>query len=150
MGVVGYNGGRRGGAEDVIRRPGENQLPATVAAQALAAFHGRPDVAYHRKGQIWEADAIYSDVFPERTRARHILYTYSLLKAIEQQKLVLAAKAEADRTQNDRTCWDGWDCAVRRSWLWRPWGQSAKPSWASQSPTSTRFDSRESSPWQKP
>ncbi len=102
LGVVGYNGGRRGGAEDVIRRPGENQLSATVAAQALAAFHGRPDVAYHAKGQIWEADAVYSDVFPDRTTARHIVFTYSLLKAVEQQKLLLGAKPEATLTKNDR------------------------------------------------
>lgn len=102
MGVVGYNGGRRGGAEDVIRRPGENQLSATVAAQALAAFHGRPDVAYHAKGQIWETDAIYSEVFPERTNAKHILFAYSLLRAVEQEKLALNAKPEETLTQSDR------------------------------------------------
>jgi hypothetical protein len=100
--VVGYNGGRRGGAEDVIRRPGENQLSASVAAQALAAFHGRPDVAYHEKGQIWEQDSIYSSVFPDRTTAYHILFVYSLLRAIEQQKLDLNAKPEESRTQDDK------------------------------------------------
>jgi hypothetical protein len=102
LGVVGYNGGRRGGAEDVIRRPGENQLSATVAAQALAAFHDRPDVAYHEKGQIWETDSIYSSVFPDRTTAHHILLVYSLLRAIEQQKLDVNAKAEESRTQDDK------------------------------------------------
>jgi hypothetical protein len=100
--VVGYNGGRRGGAEDVIRRPGENQLSAIVAAQALAAFHGRPDIAYHEKGQIWEQTSIYSSVFPDRTTAHHILFVYSLLRAIEQQKTALNAKAEESRTQDDR------------------------------------------------
>ncbi|SEL98790.1 AIPR protein [Blastococcus sp. DSM 46786] len=102
LGVVGYNGGRRGGAEDVIRRPGENQLSATVAAQALAAFHGRPDVAYHAKGQIWETDSIYSEVFPERTTAKHILFAYSLLRAVEQQKLALGAKPIGSQTQSDK------------------------------------------------
>ncbi|MGY1666568.1 AIPR family protein [Geodermatophilus sp. SYSU D00696] len=102
LGVVGYNGGRRGGAEDVIRRPGENQISASVAAQALAAFHGRPDIAYHAKGQIWEADAIYSEVFPERTTARHILFAYSLLRAIEQLRLDLGNRDEGDLTQLDQ------------------------------------------------
>ena len=102
LGVVGYNGGRRGGAEDVIRRPGENQLSAIVAAQALAAFHDRPDVAYHEKGQIWEADSIYSRVFPDRTSAQHIVFVYSLLRAIEQQKVAVNAKDEDSRTQDDK------------------------------------------------
>jgi AIPR protein len=87
--IVGYNGGRRGGADDVIRRRGENQPAATTAAQALAAFHGRPDVAYHEKGQIWEVDAIYSDVFPDRVSARHILFAYRLLRTIEEEKFRL-------------------------------------------------------------
>lgn len=102
LGVVGYNGGRRGGAEDVIRRPGENQISASTAAQALASFHGRPDVAYHEKGQIWEVDAVYSDVFPDRTTARHILFVYTLLRTIELQKIDLNSKAEIARTQDDR------------------------------------------------
>ncbi|MEU3552791.1 AIPR family protein [Streptomyces fragilis] len=102
LGVVGYNGGRRGGAEDVIRRPGENQLAASVAAQALAAFHGRPDVSYHEKGQIWEQDDIYSSVFPERVSARHILFVYSLLRALEQNKTSLNSKSSGPQTQRDR------------------------------------------------
>jgi hypothetical protein len=102
LGVVGYNGGRRGGAEDVIRRPGENQLAATVAAQALAAFHSRPDVAYHEKGQIWEQDAIYSSVFPERVSARHILFVYSLLRALEQSKTALSSLPGGAQTRRDQ------------------------------------------------
>jgi hypothetical protein len=102
LGVVGYNGGRRGGAEDVIRRPGENQISATVAAQALAAFHGGPAIAYHEKGQIWEVDEIYSTVFPERTTARHIIFVFSLLRAVERQKVDLGQKAEMDRTRDEK------------------------------------------------
>lgn len=102
LGVVGYNGGRRGGVEDVIRRPGENQISATVAAQALAAFHGRPDIAYHEKGRIWEEDATYSTVFPERITAGHVIYVFSLLKAVEQAKARNAEVAENSLTQSDR------------------------------------------------
>ncbi|MGW4854794.1 AIPR family protein [Streptomyces sp. NPDC004288] len=100
MGVVGYNGGRRGGAEDVIRRPGENQLSAETAAQALAAFHGAADVAYHQKSKIWEQDDIYSRVFPERVTAKHILFVSSLMRAIELEKTKLSRSDPADRLQD--------------------------------------------------
>ncbi|MEW2035435.1 AIPR family protein [Streptomyces roseifaciens] len=100
MGVVGYNGGRRGGAEDVIRRPGENQLSAETAAQALAAFHGAADVSYHQKSKIWEQDDIYSRVFPERVTANHILFVSSLMRAIELEKTKLSRSDPADRLQD--------------------------------------------------
>jgi hypothetical protein len=105
LGVVGYNGGRRGGAEDVIRRPGANQILATAAAQALAAFHGRPDIAYHQKGQIWEDDAVYSSVFPERVTAEHILFTCALLRAVEDKKVTLSAKPDPDQDDRDLLEW---------------------------------------------
>ncbi|MGW4826656.1 AIPR family protein [Amycolatopsis japonica] len=101
LGVAGYNGGRRGGAEDVIRRPGENQISASVAAQALAAFHGGPDVAYHEKGQIWESDVLYGATFTDRTDAQHIIFVYSLLKSVEKYKSALAAKSDDKRTASD-------------------------------------------------
>jgi len=101
LGVAGYNGGRRGGAEDVIRRPGDNQLAADVAAQALAAFHGRPDVSYHEKSKIWEDSSIYGSVFPERTTAPHVLFVYSLLKAVERQKVSLGGKSSSNQTEED-------------------------------------------------
>ncbi|MFE5632082.1 AIPR family protein [Streptomyces sp. NPDC056543] len=100
LGVVGYNGGRRGGVEDVIRRPGENQLSAETAAQALAAFHGAADVAYHQKSKIWEQDDIYSRFFPERVPAKHILFVSSLMRAIELEKTKLGRSDPADRLQD--------------------------------------------------
>ncbi|MFF6789617.1 AIPR family protein [Streptomyces filamentosus] len=100
LGVVGYNGGRRGGAEDVIRRPGENQLSAETAAQALAAFHGAADVAYHQKSKIWEQDDIYSRVFPERVTAKHILFVSSLMRAVELEKTRLGRIDPEGRLQD--------------------------------------------------
>ncbi|MGC4965912.1 AIPR family protein [Streptomyces globisporus] len=85
LGVIGYNGGRRGGIEDVIRRPGENMIRATVAGQALAAFHGDPATAYHRKNAIWEDDALYAGVFHKRINAPHVIFCHSLYKAVEQR-----------------------------------------------------------------
>jgi AIPR protein len=78
--VVDYSGGRRGGASDVIKRPADNMIAAPVAAQALAAFHGTPSLAYHEKGRIWEDDATYAKLFGDRTTARHILFTVSALR----------------------------------------------------------------------
>jgi hypothetical protein len=101
LGIVGYTGGRRGGVEDVIRRPAENQIPATVAAQALAAFHRDPGVAYHEKGKIWEDHVLYDRFFSDATSAQHIVFCYGLLKAIEQARQELLAKPVEDRTTSE-------------------------------------------------
>lgn len=106
LGVVGYSGGRRGGAEDVIRRPGENQLSAEAAAQALAAFHGESGVAYHEKSKIWEQDSIYSRVFPERVTAEHILFVTSLMRAVEMEKTKISRVDAGERTQDQTELFD--------------------------------------------
>lgn len=97
---------RRGGHEDVIkRRP--NVLPSVTAGQALAAFHNDPGVAYHEKTHMWEDDTLYSRYFGEQTAARHIIFAYSLLKAVEKKKLDLWNKSrnnsliQVERTQLD-------------------------------------------------
>jgi hypothetical protein len=94
IGEVTYLGGRRGGHEDRIRRPG-NLLSADTAAQALAAFHGDPIVAYNEKSRIWVSDVLYSRYFSERTTARHVVLAYSLLKAVERRKRELFDRSTA-------------------------------------------------------
>jgi hypothetical protein len=86
-----YTGGRRGGHEDVIRRP-PDLLPAETCTQALAAFHGDPEVAYHQKTEIWNSNNLYDRYFSEKTTAEHILFCYSLLRAIEIKKLALTRR----------------------------------------------------------
>jgi hypothetical protein len=86
-----YEGGRRGGASDTIkRRP--SLLPSYTVGQALAAFHGDPTVAYDRKSEIWISDQIYSSYFKEETTAKHIVLAYSLHKAVGDKKLDLVSK----------------------------------------------------------
>lgn len=85
---------RRGGHEELIRRK-PNVLPSVTAGQALAAFHRDPDVAYHQKTEIWESDSLYSRYFNERTGAEHIVFAYSLLKAVEDMKLHLLRTSKA-------------------------------------------------------
>ncbi len=84
---------RRGGSEDIIRKP-KDVLPSVVAGQALAAFHGNPDIAYHEKTHMWESDELYWRYFNERTSAKHILFTLSLLKAVEKKKMILWSKSK--------------------------------------------------------
>jgi len=104
LGVVDYSGGRRGGASDVIKRPADNMIAAPVAAQALAAFHGRPSLAYHEKGQIWEDDTTYGSLFSDRTTAQHILFVVAALKSVEKEKVRLKAlkSSEVDEAAERR------------------------------------------------
>lgn len=83
-----YYGGRRGGYQDVIRRP-PNLLSSDTVAQALAAFHQEPVVAYNDKSDIWKIDTIYTRYFTERTSAAHIVFAYSLLRSVEAKKIAL-------------------------------------------------------------
>lgn len=94
---------RRGGHEDVIkRRP--NALLSITAGQALAAFHGDPEIAYHEKTKIWEDNESYCKYFNENTTAKHIVFAYSLLKAVNDKKLELLEKGtltEIEHRQQD-------------------------------------------------
>ena len=86
---------RRGGQDDVIRqRP--NLLSSVTAGQALAALKNDPDIAYHKKNKIWEDDSLYTKYFNDSTNARNILFTYSLLKSIEEKKIQLVNKSKTE------------------------------------------------------
>jgi hypothetical protein len=97
-----YYGGRRGGSEDVIRRP-PNLLSSDTVAQALAAFHQDPVIAYNNKSDIWTVDTIYSKYFTEQTSARHIVFVYSLLRSVEAKKLQLLNKSKVDTLSNEES-----------------------------------------------
>lgn len=86
-----------GGATDAIQRI-KTLLPDSSVAQSLAAFHGEPNLAYNETRSIWDNDAIYSRVFRQSVTARHIVFTYSLLKAVEQEKQTILAIREDSRT----------------------------------------------------
>lgn len=92
-----YRGGRRGGATDAIQRV-KTLVPDSSVAQSLAAFHGEPNLAYNETRSIWDNDAVYSRVFRDTVSARHIVYAYGLLKAVEQAKQKFLAIPMAART----------------------------------------------------
>ncbi len=90
-----YEGGRRGGASDAIKRS-RYTLPSYTVGQALMAFHGDPVLAYNQKSEIWINDNSYRRVFTDRTRALHIVFCYSLLEAINNRRLALISKEKDD------------------------------------------------------
>ena len=83
-----YDGGRRGGARDAMRRK-KNLLPSYTVGQALAAFHGDPVTAYDKKSEIWVNDGIYLKYFNDQSTARHIVFTYTLLEALHRRYRLL-------------------------------------------------------------
>lgn len=88
---VEYEGGRRGGAGDAIRRrPG--LLSSYAVGQAMAAFHGDPITAYNKKSGIWISDNIYSKYFNDSTKAVHLVCVHALIKAIEDRKTLYISK----------------------------------------------------------
>jgi AIPR protein len=92
-----YRGGRRGGVKDAIERS-RNLLPDSAVAQALAAFHLTPNLAYNETRRIWDEDGIYARYFSTRTTARHIVFVYALLRALEETKKRLSEIPEEKRT----------------------------------------------------
>ncbi|MEU4439425.1 AIPR family protein [Micromonospora chalcea] len=96
-----YRGGRRGGVSDAIERQ-KNLVADGAVAQSLAAFHGRPNLAYNDTRRIWDDDGTYADLFNERTSARHIVFTYALLRAVEAAKKEIADLDEKVRTQSQQ------------------------------------------------
>lgn len=98
-----YEGGRRGGFGDAIKRR-QYLLPSYTVGQSLAALHGDPVTAYNQKTDIWINDRLYSKYFNEDTTGSHIIFSYSLLRAVETRKLMLmnkAKKSDASLTQSE-------------------------------------------------
>lgn len=86
-----YEGGRRGGHSDVIKRS-KKLLPSYTVGQALAAFHGDPVVAYNQKSNIWVSDRLYAKYFPEGITGPHVVFAFTLLRAVEEKKKSLVTK----------------------------------------------------------
>lgn len=90
-----YSGGRRGNG-----RPSRSReiLDPYVVAQSISAFHGECVTAYNSRNDLWSNDRIYANTFPDRLTAEHIIFTYSLARAIDIYKLDLQVKGE-ERTE---------------------------------------------------
>lgn len=77
-------------------------LSDTGVAQSVASFHGFPNLAYNDLRQIWEHDSTYARFFNDDLHARHIVFCYSLLKAIEQAKSELSSIPEEVKTTSQK------------------------------------------------
>ncbi|VVB65854.1 AIPR protein [Candidatus Gugararchaeum adminiculabundum] len=87
-----YLGGRRG-IENYDSKL--TLLPSESVAQALASFHQKPEIAYHKKSDIWLSDKEYPKLYNENTHAEHLVFVYSLDRAIRNYKLSLVQKEES-------------------------------------------------------
>ena len=87
-----YEGERRGGVGDAIRRR-PNLLPSYTVGQALACFQQEPIIAYNQKTAIWVNDRLYSKYFNESTKAAHIVCAYALMRAVENRKKQIVDKS---------------------------------------------------------
>jgi hypothetical protein len=88
-----YEGGRRGGPTDAIRRR-PNLLASYTVGQALAALHGDATIAYNQRAEILSNGFYYSKYFNDHTSAAHIVFAYSLLRAVEAHKLSLVSRSK--------------------------------------------------------
>jgi hypothetical protein len=68
------------------------QIGIEEVAQPLLAFHGRPEDATRGKNQTFERKPLYANAF-EGKKARHILFVYTLSKAIDALRAQLKAKS---------------------------------------------------------
>jgi len=84
---------RRGGVEDIIKKK-TGSISAVVVSQVLAAFQGRPDIAYHQKTNIWEDDSLYGRYFNNQLSGSHIIFSYSLFESVRKRKIALLKKSK--------------------------------------------------------
>ena len=69
-----------------------DQLSIDEVIQPLLAFHGRPQDAIRGKNQIFDRKPLYQNAYDGK-KARHILFVYSLSKAIDDRRLILKSKS---------------------------------------------------------
>jgi len=93
-----YNGGRR----DDKTVKNKIVFDPYLVAQTVLAFHGDCVVAYNGKKRIWDEDKIYAQVFTDQLSVEHIIFIYSLSKAIDEFKNNLRKKKES-RTDTEET-----------------------------------------------
>lgn len=85
-----YSGGRR----DSTRVRNKEVFDPYLVAQTLLAFHGDCVTAYNSKKLIWDEDKEYTNIFSDQLTAEHIIFVYSLGRAIDEFKINLKNKKE--------------------------------------------------------
>ncbi|WP_084608128.1 AIPR family protein [Nisaea denitrificans] len=72
-----------------------DQIGIEQVLQPLLAFHGRPRDAVRGKNQLFLQKHLYGDAF-ENKKARHIIFVYSLARAIDNKRLELKEKSTTE------------------------------------------------------
>lgn len=85
-----YSGGRRN--DKVVRN--KEVFDPYLVAQTLKAYHGDCVLAYNGKKILWDDDKEYNSVFIDQLTVEHIIYVYSLSRAIDQYKIRLKDMGE--------------------------------------------------------
>ena len=91
-----YNGGRRDGK--IVRN--RQVFDPYLVAQTLRAYHGDCVLAYNGKKILWDDDKEYNNVFIDQLSVEHIIYVYSLSRAIDEYKIKLKNMSET-RTDSE-------------------------------------------------
>lgn len=91
-----YNGGRRDGRS--VRN--KEVFDPYLVSQTVLAYHGDCVTAYNEKKTIWDEDKLYNTVFIDQLTVEHIIYVYSLSRAIDEYKIMLKEKQET-RTDSE-------------------------------------------------
>lgn len=85
-----YSGGRR----DSTRIRNKEVFDPYLVAQTLLAFHGDCVTAYNAKKAIWDEDKEYTNIFSDQLTVEHIIFVYSLGRAIDEYKIELKGRKE--------------------------------------------------------
>lgn len=72
----------------------DDEIGVDEVMQPLLAFHGRAQDAIRGKNQIFDRKPLYQNAF-EGKKARHILFVFSLARAIDDKRLALKAKSDS-------------------------------------------------------
>lgn len=94
--ALSYNGGRRD--DKIIKN--KIVFDPYLVAQTVLAYHGDCVTAYNGKKRIWDDDKLYTQVFVDQLSSEHIIFIYSLSKAIDEFKNKLRNKKE-QRTETE-------------------------------------------------
>lgn len=92
-----YSGGRR----DSTRVRNKEVFDPYLVAQTLLAYHGDCVTAYNSKKIIWDEDKEYTNIFSDQLSAEHIIFVYSLGRAIDEFKISLKNKKEERTSVED-------------------------------------------------
>ncbi|WP_084145949.1 AIPR family protein [Anaerovorax odorimutans] len=96
-----YSGGRR----DDKKPKNKEILDPYMVAQTVMAYHGDCVKAYNGKKAIWDGDKDYNFIFSDQLKVEHIIFVYSLSRAIDEYKIMLKNKREM-RTDNENEQFD--------------------------------------------